>query len=346
MITYRSDFEENLRDQNILIVDDDEAILKIISKILKASNPNYYIQTSKCVAETIELVKKTYWDTILLDLSIPFNENEAPDTKNGLYVMDILATELKLNTPIIAITGHNDDDLSDRLLDKGAYYFLNKPLRAKSLSAIVKNATKFQMSGFDGLTGLLNRRTFEERLKTEFERVIRKNSIVEGSHLSIIFFDGDNFKEINDKFNHLIGDQFLKKISSSFVDDSLYRFLDGNPQATNYIIRPYDIAARFGGDEFTIFLPETDHKNALVVARRIKKMLKEYDIAEIIGDSSQVDFKGISLSIGIATYPFPNKVIDHIELISCADHAMYASKEKRIGEIFGYDAEGKILKLD
>ncbi|MFH0974242.1 MAG: GGDEF domain-containing response regulator [Spirochaetota bacterium] len=352
----------NERDLSILIIDDEDLVLKTIEDILIVSNPNYFIKTARTVEEALELIQKTYWDTILLDLSLPVTKGERPNCDNGLYLLDKLSKELKITPPIIAMTGYGDDKLSDIVLDKGAYYFLYKPVKAKSLSAIVKNATRLQQAGFDGLTGLLSRKTFEERLKIEFERVRRNNEkkgnqtkqntypLNSSSYLTLLFFDADNFKNINDSYNHLVGDQVLKKISSLFIDENLYKCINSDQeQSQGYvnIIRPYDIASRFGGDEFSIFLPETDHQQALIIAKRIREMLLEFNIREIIGDQEiKSEAAGISLSIGIATYPQPNYVENHKELIDLADSAMYASKEKRKGEIFGYNQKGKIALLD
>ena len=342
------------RDISILIVDDDELVLRAISKILEKSDDNYFIETAHTVERLIDLVSKTYWDTILLDLSLPYHEGDTPDPKHGLHALEMLKGEYNITTPVIAITGYNELELSDIVLDKGAYYFLNKPVRSKYLSAIVKNSTKFQMSGFDGLTGLLNRKRFEERLKSEFERVIRKNKGLEGSAnntnpscLSLIYIDADNFKQINDTYNHLAGDMVLKKISGSFIDESVYKPVNENGKADKYILRPYDLAARFGGDEFCIFLPETNHASVMTVARRIRDILKNFDISEIVG-SKTIDsrVRGISVSIGIATFPSPNDTIDYQELIACADNAMYGSKIEKKGDIFGYDTKGALVNFD
>jgi two-component system cell cycle response regulator len=349
---------ETKRDISILIVDDDESVLRTISKILAISDDQYFIETASTVRKLFEFVNKTYWDTILLDLSLPYNEGELPDPQNGLHALEVLKSEYNITTPIIAITGYNEVELSDIVLDKGAYYFLNKPLRAKSLSTIVKNSTRFQMSGYDGLTGLLNRKTFEERLKAEFERARRKNHRLENriknsplqvstsSNLSLIYLDGDNFKAINDTYNHLVGDMVIKKISSSFIDENIYKPINDD-KSYKYIIRPYDMAARFGGDEFCVFLPETDHPSAVNVARRIREIIQAIDLTEIVG-SDHIDrsLTSVSVSIGIATFPYPNNATNYEELINYADHAMYSSKEEKKGHIFGYDEQGKLNNFD
>ncbi|MBN1531801.1 MAG: diguanylate cyclase [Spirochaetes bacterium] len=346
------------RDLSILIVDDDRTVNSTIEKILKVSNPGYFIQSAYCVESAIQLSRETFWDTILLDLSLPLHEGGTPDPQYGLRALETLKGELNITTPVIAITGYADDELSDIVLDKGAYYFLNKPLKPKSLAAIVKNSTRFQLSGFDGLTGLLNRKTFDERLRSEFERVKRKNQIQDGdssgplpgevqSYLSLIFIDCDNFKLINDNFSHLDGDRVLKSISISFIDETIYNFKDLKSANGRFIIRPYDIASRFGGDEFSIYLPETNHENALTVARRIRSIMDEMKVSLIVGHpSSDANVDHISLSIGVATYPFPNFVKDHSDLLTLADQAMYASKEHRTGEIFGFSDRGEMTRFD
>jgi diguanylate cyclase (GGDEF)-like protein len=340
------------RDLSILIVDDDEIVLKIIAKILELSDKRYFIATSKDVEKTLELIQKTYWDTILLDLSIPWKTGGTPDTKNGLNLLEKLKNELNLTTPVIAITGHHEDELSDYVLDKGAYYFLNKPVRPKYLSAIIKNSTHFQLSGYDGLTGLLNRTTFEERLKSEFFRTKRKNDEIRDKsdarsvYLSILYIDFDNFKQINDSYNHLIGDLVLKRISSFFTDENIFLSINGIDRESSYIIRPYDLAARVGGDEFCLFLPDADHQSALIVAKRIQDRLKKFKLRDILGpgyDKPKTD--DITISIGISTFPNPNNADNHEYLIQMADRAMYTSKKNRCGDIYGYDESNQIVKF-
>jgi diguanylate cyclase (GGDEF)-like protein len=335
------------RDISILIVDDDPLILNTISKILKSSNPNYFIITAEYAEEAKSYLKQTFWDIILLDLAIPVAEGGTPQSENGLKLLDFIKNDMKISSPVIAITGYNDDEISDTILDKGAYYFLNKPLRAKSLSAIIQNASRFQLAGFDGLTGLLTKDSFEDRLESEFERVARKNKkdkeLKHQHSLSLIFFDGDNFKQINDMYSHLAGDKVLRKIGSSFMEESLYRLNITEERSEQYIIRPYDIASRFGGDEFAIFLPETDHAGAVAVAKRIKKKIGSIKLSDVIEEQIPAgNIDGISLSIGIASYPEPNRVKNFEELILKADEAMYASKQSKEAKIFGYDKDGGI----
>lgn len=358
IISRKKELKEHKRDINILIVDDDVNVLKTVTKILESSDERYFIETATSLEGTISLIEKTYWDTILLDLSIPNHDNGQADTKNGITALEILKRDYNVTSPIIAITGHYEDELSEIVLDKGAYYFLNKPLKAKYLSVIVRNATRFQLSGFDGLTGLLNKVTFEERLETEFMRTKRKNHEVSSrnygvttssralSHLSIIYLDADNFKEINDTYSHLTGDMVLKRISSSFIDESLYNIINNNEDNPyKYIIRPYDLAARFGGDEFCLFLPETDHNSAMIVAHRIRNLIHNIDLSTIVSENRILStLNKITLSIGVSTFPNPNVVTNFEELVDLADAAMYASKALKKGDIYGYSETGELKK--
>ena len=153
----------------------------------------------------------------------------------------------------------------------------------------------------DYLTGVLNRRALIDRLGQEMERSKR-----EFKPLSLILLDIDSFKEINDTYGHLTGDQVLKAFARSIKES----------------LRTYDILGRFGGDEFLICLPDTDFDSAIDIAERVRK-----NIAKIEVQKGDVLIK-LSSSAGI-TYYDHNSIEDLDTLISKVDYIMYRSKEKK-----------------
>ena len=156
-----------------------------------------------------------------------------------------------------------------------------------------------ELTRVDGLTGLYNYRYFNERLDEELQRAKRYNR-----SLSVIMLDVDNFKSINDSFGHHQGDRVLKSIAG-IVRQSM---------------RDVDMASRYGGEEFTVMLPETGTHHSIVVAERIRRNV-EKRTPGLLGGPMQ---KGAQVSLGIAC--FPQDADEKDELIRRADEAMYAAK--------------------
>ncbi len=168
---------------------------------------------------------------------------------------------------------------------------------AESLEETVAERTKdlFELARKDGLTNLLNQRSFYEELRRELARTQRH-----GNTLSLIYFDLDNFKGINDTLGHTRGDEILA----------------GAGEAMRQAIRAEDIPARYGGDEFCIILPQTNTEESTMVANRLTAAFDK-----TITDS------GVTMSIGIATMN-SDTPIDADSLVKKADNAMYKSKKK------------------
>ena len=152
----------------------------------------------------------------------------------------------------------------------------------------------------DALTGLFNHRYFQERLQTEIMRAERyKHS------LSLIMFDIDSFKACNDYYGHLEGDKALKRIAL-IINES---------------VRHVDIVSRYGGEEFTVILPDTDLKGAVFAAEKIRKTAEELDL---IQREPKKGFR-VTLSGGVAVY---QKGLTKDELISHVDEALYKAKRE------------------
>lgn len=159
-----------------------------------------------------------------------------------------------------------------------------------------------QMATTDAVTGLSNRHVFEQALQAEFERAGRNST-----PLSLIIFDIDYFKEYNDKWGHPAGDARLKAIA-----DIIKRTL-----------RKYDIAARYGGDEFAIILSDCSPQNTLLFAQRLCEGAREGAVEPI---QDGVGLSGHTLSLGIAT--FPQDATLPSELLIAADHAAMRAKQQ------------------
>ncbi|MEE8364254.1 MAG: diguanylate cyclase [Gammaproteobacteria bacterium] len=146
----------------------------------------------------------------------------------------------------------------------------------------------------DGLTGLYNRRYLDTSLANELGRSQRY-----GHEMSIIMFDVDHFKRFNDEHGHDQGDRVLQAISRTVKDQ----------------IRILDIPCRYGGEEFLIILPETNHASAMAIAERLRKGIEE----------TAVDGLSVTVSIGVASYP--DLVVENYQkFIEAADKALYEAK--------------------
>lgn len=170
---------------------------------------------------------------------------------------------------------------------------------ADLIAVAIENANlheeKKRQAVTDGLTGISNRRHFNETFTREFERAKRY-----GSALSLVVVDLDYLKKINDTFGHGVGDEAIKSIGLVLSKSC----------------RAVDTAARFGGEEFCLLLPDTDEQDAMRLAERVRKLINE----------THIEGPGyISASIGVATYP--HHANEQEELFEAADQALYAAKQ-------------------
>ena len=153
-------------------------------------------------------------------------------------------------------------------------------------------AERERLAAIDGLTGLANRREFDQVLAREVNRAERTRE-----PLSLIVFDVDHFKAINDSRGHLGGDEVLRAIAEVLAG----------------AVREMDLVARYGGEEFAVILPRCDQHDAIRVVERITSMSRQ-----------RADLDGVTLSSGLATIPF--NAGDGLSLVAAADEALYESK--------------------
>ncbi len=168
----------------------------------------------------------------------------------------------------------------------------------------------------DGLTGVYNRRSFDTIIIKEFDRAQRYKR-----PLSLLILDIDHFKQVNDTFGHIAGDDILKELAKLLSKQ----------------LRSSDHLARFGGEEFVVILPETTLEKAHLVANRIRKRCfqKEFKPGE--------DFTRISVSIGISSFPKPSASLD--DLISHADTALYEAKETGRNRVCDFNPESPAMMV-
>jgi diguanylate cyclase (GGDEF)-like protein len=162
----------------------------------------------------------------------------------------------------------------------------------------------------DGLTGLFNKRYAHQRLDEEFYRSKRYDH-----PLSLMMVDLDNFKALNDRFGHAVGDHLLRYFSQVITDT----------------IRPSDIAARYGGEEFLIILPETQKEEAQTVADRLLKRISLYPFRV---DSRKEDVP-FTISIGVTAFPDHGESAE--DLVVLADQALYQAKKNGKNKVAVYE---------
>lgn len=192
----------------------------------------------------------------------------------------------------------NNDLQNDLLIQKKIEADLkNEKLKVESL---VEKLLK--LSTIDGLTGIPNRRHFDEYMGKEWSRCAR-----EQIPLSLILCDIDHFKAYNDHYGHLTGDNCLRKIASILSEHAR---------------RGGDMAARYGGEEFAVILSNTNMENATLLAQQIHQAIKDMGLEHRASDTDNI----VTVSFGVATI-IPNRDILSSVLIALADKALYEAKQ-------------------
>lgn len=311
---------------SILIVDDRPENLLVLESLLEDMDCN--IIKANSGNEALGLMLEYEFALVLLDVQMP--------EMDGFETAELMrGSEKTRYVPIVFVTALSKEEISMfKGYEVGAVDYLYKPiepiiLRSKVrifielfnqkklleeqstlLKLKVNELTELKDANFklenlsfiDGLTGIGNRRSFDEYIKIAWKNARRSKKPI-----SLIMGDIDNFKLLNDKYGHLKGDDCLIDVG---------RTINSN------IRRPLDFVARYGGEEFIVILPETNSEAAFKIAEEIRKAIKAL---EIPNEDSLVS-EHMSMSFGLATI-IPNQE-DRIEdFIDQADKAMYKSKE-------------------
>lgn len=292
--------------KDILIIDDDVLLLKLIENSMEEEGYNATVCSNPL--QTIEILKERKVSLVVLDMILP--------NIDGFEVTKMIR-EIDPLLPIIIISVKDDLKTKINVLKLGADDYIIKPINMEELFARIdraldRNKDYSTLSIEDGLTGAYTKEHFWNRASEKKELYNRNKKT-----FSIAFIDIDNFKEVNDNFGHLIGDQILK----CFI------------KALKSTLRSTDLIFRFGGDEFIIIFPETGEIDAKLVMERFKRKKK----------CGHCDSKGcftldnLKFSAGITEIKSKKDTIEKI--IERADKALYYAKSKGGNKIFIYKDE-------
>ena len=282
----------------ILIVDDDSSNIMALTHILRHE---YTILAAKSGLAAISAAEKHLPDVIVLDVLMP--------EMDGYAVFSALkSSERTQNIPVIFVTGLSGAEDEEKGLALGAADYIAKPFSNAIVKLRIGNQIKIldqyrtieRLSMIDILTNLPNRRSFEEQVIMEWRRALRERETI-----SILLIDVDNFKNYNDTHGHQQGDVALQHVA---------RVLDGS------LRRSGDFAARWGGEEFIVLLPNTDSPGALTISEQTRRRVQLEDIPRSDGMKTNV-----TISVGVNTMVDQHTAtVD--ELISGADKALYTAK--------------------
>ena len=292
----------------IMMVDDEPIILETLQMFLEdAGYGNFITTTEPKKALNMVVLKKP--DVVLLDVMMP--------EITGLEILEQMRSKEALrHIPTIILTSATDPETKLKALELGATDFLAKPVDPSELALRLRNtlaakAYQDRLLYYDGLTGLPNRRLFTKRLNDALVRAKH-----DAKACAVLHIDLDRFKQINDTLGQNFGDSLLKAVSARLVECVRYSDLVGRPGSEEEEAE----LSRFGGDEFTLFIPNVERlENATLVARRILKA-----IAEPFRVNARELF--ITASIGIAVCPTDGDSVDM--LLKHAAVAVSHAKER------------------
>lgn len=288
--------------KRILIVDDQADVCQVLCEYLNRSG--FDTVAAATGEEGLSRLRGDCFDLVITDI-------ELTGAISGLDLTQAVRREHLAD--VIVMTGYGGDYSYEDAVGRGASDFVVKPLRYEELLLRVKRVMREReltaernrmldelqkMAVTDGLTALYNSRHFYHQLELEIDRSVRYRH-----PLSLLLIDIDHFKEYNDTYGHLEGDKVLVRFS----------------QILKSCLRANDSAYRYGGEEFTVILPETGAEEARTVAQRIRATLE----AEVFHPRSGPPVSK-TISIGVTEYA-PRETLE--AFVRRADEAMYRSKE-------------------
>jgi len=305
----------------VLLVDDQPIIAEGIRRMLADEN-DIVFHYCENPDEAIKMATDVNATVILQDLVMP-------DIDGMTLVRFFRANTETGNIPIIVLSSKDDAQIkSDAFTNGASDYLVKLPDRIELLARIRAHSRSYSvqlerdaaflalreaqkqledsnrklqaLSSLDGLTGIANRRHFDEEFDKEWRRTMRSKST-----LSVIMIDIDYFKPYNDNYGHQAGDDCLRLVAKTLQET---------------IVRPADTIARYGGEEFVAILPDTNAEGATIVAEHLRSAIETLEIPHEYSKSSPY----VNISLGVAE---SKNVIDPAALLTHADKCLYEAKQ-------------------
>ncbi len=287
-----------MKKPSVLIVDDTPKNIQLAAAVLKHEGYSLFFATRG--EEALEVLNKETIDLVLMDVMMP--------DMDGFETTRQLKQNVELATiPIIFLTAKSDKQSIQTGFDIGGVDYITKPFHDVELIARVRTHMKirqmsqdlklaadklYHLANTDALTGIANRLKFNTIAEHQVEMAKRYHD-----PFSIIFFDIDHFKQINDAFGHAFGDEVLKVLSDSVEKD----------------IRKSDLLARWGGEEFIIIMPQTKKDHAQQLAEKLRETIEQKPMGA----------HAITCSFGISEW-CEGEELDAV--LQRADEALYRAK--------------------
>jgi len=312
---------------HILIVDDDESILEIVSAIL--SEADFQVLTAGSGEEALDIFATNKVDVLVTDICM-----------NGMDGFELMSRVRLVDSTVnmIVMTGHDSYESVLKALQGGAFDYLQKPFdnhpalvaavtRAYSNAKLMRENTQLllqlehsheklskanrrlvevnhklkRLAATDTLTLLFNRRYFDQALRRETDRRNRYQL-----PLSVVMLDIDHFKAVNDEYGHEAGDNAIKQIAVALTECA----------------RTADIVARYGGEEFVVVLPQTNPVDAEVFAERARSMIEKKKFE--LGNGIDIN---LTISLGLSGVSANDGIVTVSDLLKSADKALYLAKK-------------------
>ncbi|WP_028579299.1 diguanylate cyclase [Desulfogranum japonicum] len=301
--------EKEYEGMGVLLVDDDPLVRQLVSNSLKCIGVTIFEACDGQEGYDLFLANYKHIDLVIFDICMPrMNGDEF------LYLLRQLPQAENLQT--LFFSGNANTDMILTMFRMGVRDYLVKPFIAEELLARVRNQLDlrnyinqlekvnqnlYELAVRDSLTGLYNKRYFNENTQAMVARHTRNGQI-----LSCLFFDIDFFKKVNDSCGHAFGDYVLKTIGELLLKNT----------------RAGDLVARYGGEEFVIALPDTDLQSAHGKAEQLRKLVESTSFAD-----REQTWK-VTISIGVSCIPVNDGKGANVQLLlEQADQALYRAKE-------------------